>query len=225
MNIQCRNVQAAAMFAAGFAMLLILGLSAGGARAASGYLTDSAGTIVRNSSGECWHTSQWSAAAAIQECEPNLVSSKEPEAAPVAAMEPEPAPPTMRKISLSADAYFGFDKAELTPEGKEKLDRIAQTLRNAHSPSIRIVGHADRIGPADYNQKLSMQRAQAVKDYFVQQGVSADTIDVSAVGSSEPKVACEGQRGQALIQCLSPNRRTDVEFSAFETVEPNGQTQ
>ena len=204
-----------------FALFAALGTAGA---APSGYLTDSSGAIVHNDFKECWHTSGWSPAHAVEACETHLVSRAEPESAPVAAMEPAPQP-TMRKISLSADAYFGFDKAELNPQGKEKLDKIAQTLRNAHSPSIQIVGHADRIGPAEYNQKLSMQRAQAVKDYLVQQGVPGDTIQVSAVGSSQPAVTCEGKRGHALIQCLSPNRRTDVEFSAFEPVQPNGQNQ
>ncbi|MGA7801692.1 MAG: OmpA family protein [Gammaproteobacteria bacterium] len=186
----------------------------------TGYLSDSSGAVVRNNFGECWHTSQWTAATATAECEPHLVSVAEPETAPEAAMEP-----VMRKISLSADAYFGFDKAELKPQGKQKLDEIATALRNSHTPSVGIVGHADRIGSAEYNQQLSMRRAQAVKDYLVQQGVPADTIQVSAVGSTQPAVTCEGKRGQTLIECLSPNRRTDVEFSAFEPVQPNGQTQ
>ncbi|MEJ2643981.1 MAG: OmpA family protein [Gammaproteobacteria bacterium] len=223
MNIQHGNIHPASLIAAAAAMLLTVSFGTAGA-APSGYLTDSSGAIVRSGFNECWHTSGWSAANAVEECEPNLASKAEPESAPVAAMEPAPQP-TMRKISLSADAYFGFDKAELNPQGKEKLDKIAQTLRSAHSPSIQIVGHADRIGPAEYNQKLSMQRAQAVKDYLVQQGVPGDTIQVSAVGSSQPAVTCEGKRGQALIQCLGPNRRTDVEFSAFEPVQPNGQNQ
>ncbi|HKJ08510.1 MAG TPA: OmpA family protein [Gammaproteobacteria bacterium] len=225
MNIQSRRIHPASLVAAAAAVLLTFSLGTAGA-APSGYLTDSSGAIVHNDFKECWHTSGWSPANAVEECEPHLVSRAEPESAPVAAMEPAPPPqPTMRKMSLSADAYFGFDKAELNPQGKQKLDRIAQALRNAHSPSIQIVGHADRIGPAGYNQKLSMQRAQSVKDYLVQQGVPADTIQVSAVGSSQPAVTCEGKRGQALIQCLSPNRRTDVEFSAFEPVQPNDTNQ
>lgn len=199
-----------------FAFLLV----PAGAIASTGYLTDTSGAIVRNDFGECWHTSQWSSASATAQCEPSLASAQEPQAAPEAALES--ATPVMRKINLSAKAYFGFNKAELNPAGKRKLDEIAKTLRNAHNPTVAIVGHADRIGPAQYNQRLSMRRAEAVKDYLMQQGIPADTLHVSAVGSTQPTVTCAGKHGRNLITCLSPNRRTEVEFSAFEPVQPSG---
>jgi OOP family OmpA-OmpF porin len=124
-----------------------------------------------------------------------------------------------RRINLRSDAYFEFDSATLTQDGKDKLDRIARQLRDAQEPSIRIVGHTDRIGPEDYNMKLSRDRAQAVKNYLTRQGVPERVMNVAGRGEAEPIERCEGMRGNALVDCLQPNRRTDIEFSAFEVVE------
>lgn len=186
-----------------------------------GYVTDSAGRVVNNSYGECVHNSRWEESMAIMQCEPKLARANQPEPeTEVAAMEPEPAPKrVVRRINLNSDAYFAFDKAELTQDGREKLDQIARQMRNAQEPKIRIVGHTDRIGPEDYNLKLSRDRAQAVKDYLSQKGVPDQVMSVAGRGEAEPIERCEGMRGNALIDCLQPNRRTDIEFSAFEVVE------
>lgn len=186
-----------------------------------GYVTDSPGAVVRSGFGECVHTSSWKEGMAIMECEPKLAEANRPEPeTDVAAMEPEPEPePALRRISLSSDTYFEFDKAVLTEEGKGKLDEIARTLKQARDPNIRIVGHADQIGSEDYNLKLSRERARAVEQYLLAQGVPAQALEVQAMGEANPVKQCEGMRGQALIDCLGPNRRTDIEFSAFEVVE------
>ncbi|HSH30520.1 MAG TPA: OmpA family protein [Thiohalobacter sp.] len=187
-----------------------------------GYVTDSPGEVVRSGFGDCVHTSSWSQDMAIMECEPRLAEANRPEP-DMAAMEPEPEPepqPVLRRINLSSDTYFEFDRAVLTQEGQQKLDEIARALKQARDPSIHIVGHADRIGSEDYNLKLSRDRAHAVEQYLRQRGVPAQALQVSAMGESSPVKECGGMRGQALIDCLGPNRRTEIEFSAFEVVEP-----
>ena len=184
-----------------------------------GYVSESAGGIVRSDYGECVHTSGWSESLAIMECEPGLAAAEQPAETEVAAMEPAPEP-VLRRINLSSDTYFEFDRAVLTREGMDKLNEIARTLKQVRDPSIHIVGHADRIGAEDYNLKLSRDRAHAVEQYLVQQGVPAQALQVSAMGESSPVKECAGMRGQALIDCLGPNRRTEIEFSAFEVVEP-----
>lgn len=223
MNIQLPQItprlsKVGAGLIAGFALMSAPALQAAEPK---GYVTDSSGEIVKNSFGDCVHTSAWTPSMAIMECEPKLARANMPEPeTEVAAMEPEPEPePVMRRINLSSDAYFAFDKAELTAEGKQKLDELARQMNNAQEPSIRIVGHTDRIGPEDYNMKLSRERAQAVKDYLSQKGVPEDVMSVAGKGEADPIERCDGLRGNALIDCLQPNRRTDIEFSAFEVVE------
>ncbi len=71
-----------------------------------------------------------------------------------------------QKINFSADALFDFDKAVLKPEGKAMLDELTRVLQGAKYEVILATGHTDRFGTAEYNQKLSIRRANAVKDYL-----------------------------------------------------------
>jgi OOP family OmpA-OmpF porin len=83
----------------------------------SGYVVDGSGKVVKDGSGECIRTSYFTAALAIQECDPDLIPKKPapaPVAAPAPAPEPAPAPtPVITKVSLEADAYFDFDKGHI----------------------------------------------------------------------------------------------------------------
>ncbi|MBZ0072565.1 MAG: OmpA family protein [Thiohalobacteraceae bacterium] len=181
-----------------------------------GYAANSGNTIWRSAFGECWHTSSWTKDKAIAECEPHLIAKVE-EPAPV-AVAPEPRR-TVVRISLESDTYFGFDKAELTDSGKAKLDEMAAELAGKKDPRIQITGYTDRIGSEAYNMGLSQRRADAVKTYLAGKGIQTDIMETAAMGPKNPVVNCEGMTGRALIECLGPNRRTEVEFSAFEVVE------
>lgn len=75
---------------------------------------------------------------------------------------------------------------------------------------VAIVGFTDTIGGARYNRKLSLQRAQAVRDYLAAHGVPPQVIRVQGRGESDPVVQCPGLQGRALVQCLQPNRRVEV---------------
>ncbi len=181
------------------------------AEAAEGYLRDSSGDFVRSNSGNCWHTSQWQPGGAIEQCAPWLVAK--------AAPEPAETGRTTRRIALQSDAYFAFDSAELTEEGRSKLDEIAQTLPRTEDARIQITGYTDPIGTDEYNLDLSQRRAEAVKDYLTARGVPALAIETHAKGASNFVEYCPGMQGDELIRCLAPNRRTEVEFSAVEVVE------
>lgn len=179
----------------------------------TGYAHDSAKSAVLNSSGECWRTSSWSKDIINAQCNPAQVAAVEP--APVAA-EPRR---SVQRINLASDAYFGFDKAELKPEGKAKLDELVAEMQGKQDPRLQITGHTDRIGTESYNMDLSQRRAEAVREYLVSRGIETEIIETAAMGPKDPVVSCEGKTGNELIQCLGPNRRTVVEFSAFEVVE------
>jgi OOP family OmpA-OmpF porin len=175
------------------------------------YVNDSTVTVVRSGFGECVRTSSWSKDITHPECNPAQVAAVEP-----AVQEPRR---SVQRINLSSDAYFGFDKAELKPEGQAKLDEVAAEMQGTQDPRIQITGYTDRIGTEDYNLDLSQRRAEAVRDYLVGKGIETEIIETAAMGEKDPVVSCEGKTGNELIQCLSPNRRTVVEFSAFEVVE------
>ena len=132
---------------------------------------------------------------------------------------PVPAPPAPpRRVSFSADTLFSFDRSEIGPKGKVALDQFAQELAGMHFDAITVEGHTDRLGSHDYNQKLSLRRAEAVKAYLVSAG-GVDAGRVSAVGKGETQPVstaqdCHGTKPNAkLIACLQPDRRVDVEVS------------
>jgi OOP family OmpA-OmpF porin len=175
-----------------------------------GYLTDTSGTIVRNTPGECWHTGFWTPEMAVVGCDGKLADAL-PTPEPQVAVPPEPR--MAKPLVLNAETYFDFDKANLKPAAADKLDALAtQSKDRGDVQQLRIVGHADRIGNDAYNQDLSLRRAQSVAQHLLERrAVPQPRIKVKGRGESQPVVTCEGVRGSALIQCLAPNRRVEVE--------------
>jgi OOP family OmpA-OmpF porin len=201
-------------------------LTAGNAFAAegmSGGYATATGQYVNSAYDKCVRTGTWTKDDVNKVCNPELFAAEEaPE--PAVAQAAPPVPKTvMKRVTLQADTYFQFDKAELTVEGKQRLNDIADAVKGTENQSINITGYTDRIGPEQYNKQLSLRRAEAVKDYLVGKGVPAGTVQVSGLGDANPVVQCEGKKGASLIECLGPNRRSEIEFSAFEPVQEEGQ--
>jgi outer membrane protein OmpA-like peptidoglycan-associated protein len=99
---------------------------------------------------------------------------------------------------------FEFDKADLRPEDKELLARIAGILMTSHDYTISVNGHTDDVGSDAYNQKLSERRAQAVRDYLVQAGLPAEILSVEGHGKSLPLVKGTSEAARA------KNRRVEL---------------
>jgi OOP family OmpA-OmpF porin len=144
-----------------------------------------------------------------------------PKAAPVqppAAPKPQAQPAAPAKpavISLSSTELFEFNKAALTKAARTTLDNeVVAKLRDlGNIRYVNVNGHADRLGSAPYNQKLSERRAQAVKAYLVSKGADAAKIEVFGFGKTMPVKACPDQKNRKeLIECLAPNRRVVVEI-------------
>jgi outer membrane protein OmpA-like peptidoglycan-associated protein len=93
-------------------------------------------------------------------------------------------------INLS-DVLFDVDKSTLKPGAREKLARIAGILASHPDLKIEIEGHADSTGSEEYNQALSERRAQAVRAYFNQQGVTTPIVAAVGFGETRP-VATNG---------------------------------
>ena len=132
---------------------------------------------------------------------------------------PPPQPVVIEKITLSTDVLFGFNKAELTPAGQQKLDDLAKSAQGANVERVALTGHADRIGSEEYNQELSEARAQAVADYLKSKGVDSSRLQVAGKGESEPvtgdqckRMGPESNKNHKLIACLQPDRRVDAEL-------------
>lgn len=150
--------------------------------------------------------------------EPVPVPEVKPEPAPVAEPVPEPvSEPVFEKVSLSAAELFAFDRAELRSE-QPKLDAMAEAL-NAHPEigQVRVIGYTDRLGKSAYNLKLSQKRAQAVKDYLISKGVASERVVAEGRGKANPLQECKGIKARkALIECLAPNRRVEVEEVSYK---------
>lgn len=155
--------------------------------------------------------------------EPVVVAQAPPPApvvvpTPTPKPPPPPPPPKPQKVSFSADSLFGFDKSTVNPAGRLELAKLAADLRGVDYDVISVIGHTDRIGAQGYNQKLSTRRADAVSAYLMESaGIPAGKINAKGVSDSDPVTQpgdCVGTKAtQALIACLQPDRRVDIEVS------------
>jgi OOP family OmpA-OmpF porin len=144
-----------------------------------------------------------------------IVPPPPPPPVPVAA---PPAPRMPVKVAFSAESLFGFDQAVVLPEGKRQLDKFAADLRGVTFDTVIVTGHTDRIGAHDYNMRLSTRRADAVKAYLVEtDAIAPDRISDKGVGGSEPVTKpgeCLNKKvSKALIACLQPDRRVEIEVT------------
>ena len=142
-----------------------------------------------------------------------------PEPKPVAKPEPPKKPAV---ITATYTGLFEFNKAVLTPEARAKLDQeIVARAKDLDSISlVHIDGHADRLGSAQYNQRLSEKRADAVQAYLVSKGFDASRMETLGSGKTNQVKSCPDKVGgktdrKALIECLAPNRRVVVELKGM----------
>lgn len=99
---------------------------------------------------------------------------------------------------------FDFDKANIEPQYRDILNRIAGVLMTLKGYSIYVYGYTDDVGTQDYNLKLSSRRAQAVRDSLVQAGINPGLITTKGFGKSDPRVKDDSAAGRAA------NRRVEI---------------
>ena len=127
-------------------------------------------------------------------------------AAPAAPAAPKaPPPPAAVKVTYAADTFFDFDKSVIKAEAKANLDDLAEKVKAINLEVIIAVGHADAIGTDEYNQKLSVRRAEAVKAYLVSKGISANRVYTEGKGEKQPVADNRTSEGRA------KNRRVEIE--------------
>lgn len=158
--------------------------------------------------------------------EPAPAPQPAPAPAPAPEVKPAPPPPAPKpkpkpvaeKVTFAADVLFDFDRAVIRPEGKSKLDDLSGKIRGINLEVVIAIGHADTIGSAAYNQKLSMRRAEAIKAYLVSKGLERNRIYTEGKGESQPvtggkckNMGREYRGNKKLVDCLQPDRRTEIE--------------
>jgi peptidoglycan-associated lipoprotein len=107
----------------------------------------------------------------------------------VAAPPPPPPPPPAPEPDFNQevrDAYFDYDKADIRPDARVALSTTADFLKKYPSIKVIIEGHCDERGSTEYNLGLGDRRANAVKQYLVSLGVSADRLSTVSFGKEKP---------------------------------------
>jgi OOP family OmpA-OmpF porin len=134
-----------------------------------------------------------------------------PAPAPQPAPKPEPKPeppkpkPVAEKVTFAAEVLFDFDKSVVKPDGKAKLDDLAAKVRGISLEVVIAIGHTDAVGSDEYNQKLSVRRAESVKAYLVSKGIEANRVYTEGKGEKQPVADNRTHEGRA------KNRRVEIE--------------
>jgi len=100
---------------------------------------------------------------------------------------------------------FDFDKADIKPESKPQLDQIARLMSDHADLKLAITGHTDNQGAADYNQKLSQRRAEAIVTALVgSYAVTSSRLSAQGMGAASPVASNDTDEGRA------KNRRVEL---------------
>lgn len=102
--------------------------------------------------------------------------------------------------------YFDFDKAEIRPEHEEFLERLIHVVKQHSDLRVKVTGHTDSDGTDSYNDDLSKRRAEAIINYFVKHGLTADRLEFDFKGEREPADTNSTSEGK------QKNRRVDFGF-------------
>jgi OOP family OmpA-OmpF porin len=153
----------------------------------------------------CWRDASWTPATAAAGCDGALkVAAPAPAPAPAPAAAPA-APVTAQKVTYAADTFFDFDKSVIKPEGRRVLDDLVNKIQGINLEVIIAVGNTDSIGTVAYNQKLSVRRAEAVKNYLTGKGIEKNRVYTEGKGEKQPVADNKTREGRA------KNRRVEIE--------------
>jgi len=209
------------LFLASLSLIMVFGKSFADEPAAGYVYTPASGfTNVKTSYGQCLHTAYWSPANGVEAC------GEAPE-------EQETKKFVTKVVSFteSDTQLFTFNSPILSDTGHQKLDEFLKQLSSgAAIHSITIRGYTDLIGGADYNKRLSQERADAIKNYFVDHGLNPDTIAAEGMGMQDAKASPEcfkkyGKDDLIKIERITAREKTqsaterkqmDVELKKFE---------
>ncbi len=106
-------------------------------------------------------------------------------------------------VVLSNDILFEYNKVDLSEKSQQTLSRAVEILNKMPNRVLVIQGHTDSIGPKEYNMELSKQRARAVYDYMMQQGLRIKKASYKGYGASKPiadNYEPEGRRANRRVE-------------------------
>ncbi len=109
-------------------------------------------------------------------------------------------------LNLPSGITFGYDSSTVQPQFRQTLDQVADILSQYRQTYIDVYGHTDSTGSAEYNQRLSEQRATSVADYLASRGVQPARIGTRGFGKSQPIASNDTEEGRAA------NRRVEIKI-------------
>jgi len=127
-------------------------------------------------------------------------------------------------VANMSDVLFRSGSYELAPGARERLAKVSGIILAYPSLHVSVEGHTDSVGGDDYNQSLSELRAQAVRDYFIQQGISSSSVEAHGYGKTAPIASNDTPEGR------QQNRRVELVLSGdaignqFDTTTPGPAT-
>jgi OOP family OmpA-OmpF porin len=193
------------------------------------YWTDANGDIVRSGFGKCVRTINWTPEDQIEECGGKPAAKPAPVvAAPVVAApvdsdgdgvtdDKDKCPDSPADKPVDADGctivsvvlknvQFELNSSELTAGSSESLDKAVDAMNEYDQIRIEIQAYTDSMGEASYNQYLSEQRANSVRDYMINKGIAADRMVAKGYGESKPIADNSTREGRA------KNRRVELKI-------------
>lgn len=122
-------------------------------------------------------------------------------------------------VELSDKVLFDFGKSDLNDASRRSLDKIVKVFNKYPDTNIEVQGHTDDKGTNDFNQRLSVQRAQSVNAYLANKGISPSRLTVKGFGEIAPKYENTTEEGR------SQNRRVEFLVTANEKMKAEAQKQ
>lgn len=113
-------------------------------------------------------------------------------------------PDNQLKLDIPSDISFDTGRADIKPSLRPVLDSFARGLQGQPQTEVRIIGHTDNTGSDEFNNRLSLQRAQATRDYLTARGADPRQVTVSGHGEREPVADNASEAGRAR------NRRVEI---------------
>lgn len=180
------------------------------------------GHPIRDSLGECIRNGVWTPATANPECIRDLAPKTVAAAPKPVISQPQTQPPVppaapavvvTSKMTFQAETLFDFDRSVIKPQGRAVLDGFVTSLNGSRAKYdlVIVVGHTDSVGSDDYNMRLGLRRAEAVKAYLVSAGMAANTIKTSSSGERRPVADNKTAAGRA------QNRRVEITVTGIVT--------
>lgn len=177
------------------------------------------GSAVRTGEGDCLKLGGFSEETQVNACEGIEDEVEEAVAEPETAPEPAPAPepvakePIVTTATLSGEALFDSNSAELNAGSEQAMaDLVTQLEQYQEISDIKVTGHTDSMGEEDYNLELSERRAQAVQT-FLQAAFPNANVSWAGLGETSPVSTNSSKEGR------QANRRVDIQVIAKSITE------